>query len=128
MTSYWSIFLLILIYIGSSSAQDKSISFQTISVNSFFELVENDSVVILDVRTANEFKQGAIPTAINYDFYQTSFSDSLKNLNRTIPIVVYCKVGYRSKKSSEILTKLGFTSIYNLKGGYDAWLKSRNIE
>lgn len=66
-----------------------------------------------------EFREGRINTAINIPLY-----DIERNIKRVVPnydskIIVYCQSGSRSKKACKILEKLGYTNLYNLKGGLD---------
>jgi phage shock protein E len=49
------------------------------------------------------------------------FRERVANLDRARPYVVYCKKGVRGAKAMEILKRAGFTRVYNLSGGYDAW-------
>jgi sulfur-carrier protein adenylyltransferase/sulfurtransferase len=44
-------------------------------------------------------------------------------LNRDKDIVIYCKMGGRSRQAVEILLGLGFTRVRNLVGGIDAWAR-----
>jgi len=76
---------------------------------------------LVDVRTPNEYKSGHITNAININYYDQDFSAQISKLNKSKPIYVYCRSGVRSKYSSQILKKLGFKKIYNLKGGILNW-------
>jgi rhodanese-related sulfurtransferase len=42
-------------------------------------------------------------------------------LDKKNPIYLYCRSGNRSKKSADILIKLGFSEVYDLKGGFVEW-------
>jgi len=88
---------------------------------SFIE--KNSDALIVDVRTAAEFKEGYIEGAININFYDSDFGEKLKRLDNQRPVLVYCAGGVRSSKASETLEKLGFENIHDLKGGFSAWTK-----
>ena len=45
----------------------------------------------------------------------------ISNLNKKIPYLIYCKSGNRSGKASAIMDSLGFSKIYDLKGGFSKW-------
>ncbi|MUP47438.1 rhodanese-like domain-containing protein [Gramella sp. BOM4] len=78
-----------------------------------------DEVQLLDVRTPEEFKQGAIENAINLDFFSRStFLKGLEKLDKSKPVYVYCHSGGRSQKAARIMKEMGFTRIFDLKGGY----------
>ena len=105
-------------------------------IDSFYELVSYDiyknkistkDALVFDVRTTEEFNLGHIKGSINIDFYDEKlFVDFKKKINKTKPIYIYCRSGNRSKKSSEILKKIGFVKVYDLLGGYKNWIKNSN--
>lgn len=84
-------------------------------------LADNDSVVVLDVRTPAEFDAGHIDGAVNIDFQGTGFAAKLAELDRAVPYLVHCKSGGRSTKALEQFRKLGFATVYHLDGGFTAW-------
>jgi len=83
--------------------------------------VLNNDIQLVDVRTPNEFKSGHINKSVNINYYDQDFSTQIGKLDKSKPIYVYCRSGVRSKYSSEILKKLGFKTVYNLKGGILNW-------
>ncbi|MEO8666131.1 MAG: rhodanese-like domain-containing protein [Ignavibacteria bacterium] len=82
---------------------------------------QSDTLVVLDVRTAKEFESGHIKDAVNIDFYDADFKDSLSKLDKNKTYFVYCKLGGRSNSACSILSELGFEKLYNLKGGIVDW-------
>ena len=108
----------------------------TQEIDSFYELVSYDiyknkistkDALVFDVRTTEEFNLGHIKDSINIDFYDEKlFVDFFEKVNKTKPIYIYCRSGNRSKKSSEILKKIGFVKVYDLLGGYKNWIKNSN--
>ncbi len=95
--------------------------FETTNVNDFASRIEAPDVVLLDVRTAEEFDEGHIPNAINIDVKQDGFIEKAKS---TLPadktIAVYCRSGKRSANAAGMLAKEGF-KVVNLEGGVMAW-------
>ncbi|MBS1490527.1 MAG: rhodanese-like domain-containing protein [Bacteroidetes bacterium] len=77
--------------------------------------------IILDVRTAEEFKEGHLPGAQQLDVHQKDFKEKAAKLDKSKPLFVYCLGGVRSKSASSILSNLGFSTIYNLEGGIQSW-------
>ena len=79
-----------------------------------------DSVILLDVRTIQEFETSHIPgaTFIDYDSFRKS---DVKNLSKDAHVIVYCAVGYRSERIGEKLQKMGFQNVDNLYGGIFDW-------
>ena len=80
-------------------------------------------VIVIDIRTDREFKEGNIKTSFNLDFQKREFIDSLESLNKEKEYLIYCASGNRSLKASHIMKSLGFKTIYNYKKGYKDWIK-----
>lgn len=103
---------------------------ETISADALLaQQSQNKTLVILDVRTTDEFLQGHVPGAINI-----SHDELEKKLNtlmpyRSQPIVVYCRSGRRAKLAIDMLEKAGFEKIYHLAGDMNQWqAENRPIE
>lgn len=77
--------------------------------------------ILLDVRTPKEFEAGHLSNATNIDYKNDNFETQLNKLDKTKTYFVYCKSGVRSENAAEIMEELGFTQVYNLDGGIDAW-------
>ncbi|MEL6720918.1 MAG: rhodanese-like domain-containing protein, partial [Bacteroidota bacterium] len=93
----------------------------------FSEKLNNLSdVQLVDVRTPEEFANGAIENAVNINFYDESFGEAIAKLDKSKPIMVYCQAGTEGGRSGQTLDKLkelGFEEIYELAGGYGGWSK-----
>jgi len=76
------------------------------------------------VRTPGEVEDGHIPSMINIDYYGNDFESNVSTLDKDAAICVYCRSGKRSASSATILHKQGFTKVYNLLGGFNAWKSS----
>lgn len=77
--------------------------------------------VLLDVRTASEFKGGHIKGARNLDVTSTAFSKGIGSLSKEKPLLVYCRSGHRSGMALAQLKAQGFTQVRHLAGGISAW-------
>ena len=89
----------------------------------------DENVILLDVRTPQEFEQGHIKGAINVDVRDKDFKENaakvLKfNPDRVAPTVaVYCRSGVRSVNAANILLKEGYAKkVYNLEKGINGWM------
>lgn len=82
-------------------------------------LFDDENAILLDVRSKQEYKEGHLDYAINIPLYdlETNIYNKLTDKNQTI--IVYCQTGNRSKKAFNILSKNGYTNIYNIQGGLD---------
>ncbi|WP_367275150.1 rhodanese-like domain-containing protein [uncultured Maribacter sp.] len=50
-----------------------------------------------------------------------NFNAYFEKVNKEKPVFVYCRSGARSQKAARKLLKMGFTQVYDLKGGYTSW-------
>lgn len=82
---------------------------------------QDTSMVILDVRTPEEFAAGHVPGAINipYTHLPARISEVADAADKDI--VLYCTVGVRAEKGAERLRENGFTKLLHLDGDMKAW-------
>jgi rhodanese-related sulfurtransferase len=73
---------------------------------------------ILDVRTPEEFREGAVKGAKNINLYNPSFQTELNKLDKKGIYLIYCRSGARSKTALEIMQMLGFETVYELDNGF----------
>lgn len=66
---------------------------------------------LIDVRTAEEFESGYIPTAINIPY--DVIAENLPTEDRDALIIVYCRSGARASRAKQTLEELGYTNIIN---------------
>lgn len=84
--------------------------------------VSGKKVQLVDVRTAREYRSGHIKNALNIDFFDAAnFNKSFGKLDKNKPVYLYCRSGARSKNAARKLLAMGFSEIYDLKGGYQRW-------
>ena len=82
--------------------------------------VEAD-VVVLDVRTPEEFAEGHLANAINIDFQSGNFANEISKLDKGTTYAVYCRSGNRSGQAVKVMADLGFTDLYDMDGGVIDW-------
>lgn len=92
-----------------------------ISLKEMQELSKLEGMQLVDVRTPTEYADGHIANAENIDFWSLNFDEKIKTLDKSKPIIVYCKSGGRSAKCAAKLKAKGFKKIYDLKGGFSKW-------
>lgn len=76
---------------------------------------------ILDVRDQDEWEEGHIRGATHIPYY--SIEQHMKELDSSRPLAVLCASGQRSSLACSILQRHGFTGLFNVEGGMDAWKK-----
>ncbi len=83
------------------------------------KLEENFKPFLLDVRESHEFEYAHIEGSQLIQMNQVS--NQMSSLNATADCVVICHHGIRSQHVADFLDQSGFTNIYNLQGGIEAW-------
>jgi glyoxylase-like metal-dependent hydrolase (beta-lactamase superfamily II)/rhodanese-related sulfurtransferase len=78
-----------------------------------------DQVTVVDVRRKPEWEEGHIPGARLIPLHE--LQARLGELDRSRPIAVHCKSGYRSSIASSLIERGGFEDVMNLTGGFDGW-------
>lgn len=75
------------------------------------------NVILLDVRSHQEYEEGHLEGAINIPTYELYRNAPKLIPNRDSIIIAYCTVGLRSENAIKILRKMGYTNLYHLEGG-----------
>jgi len=118
MKNFSFIATILLIFSSCDNSVDK---FEILDYMEFKNQIVNN-VQLIDVRTSEEFNAGHIEGAINIDFKNEEvFYQSFQRLDKKNPVYVYCRSGNRSKKSADKLLEMGFSKVFDLKGGYIDW-------
>lgn len=87
------------------------------------DLLKNNNVNIVDIRSIENYNNNHIPNAINIPF-EKLISNPNEYLNKNIMYYIYCQRGVTSKKTCEILIKMGYR-VTNISGGYEEWLLTK---
>ncbi len=77
--------------------------------------------VILDVREDTEWNDHHIPGAIHIPLGQLNARLSELEAYKNSALITQCRAGNRSRKAQALLKSAGFSNIYNLEGGIEAW-------
>jgi len=97
-----------------------------VSAIKFSEIISNDkSVIIIDVRTPDEFNKGHLKNSLNVNWFDENFDENLNIFSKDLPVMVYCLSGGRSSKANERIKSLGFKNVYELDGGILEWRKNK---
>jgi len=78
-------------------------------------------VVLLDVREADEYEQGAIPGAVHLPRGFLEFQVEGRIPDKSAHVVVYCAAGVRSAFAAKTMTDLGYEDAVSLAGGFNRW-------
>ena len=80
--------------------------------------LQRDDVVLLDVRTAQEYAEGALPGATRIETKDLAARIASVAPDKKAPVVVYCRSGRRSSAAQDLLRELGYRQVINA-GGYE---------
>ena len=109
---------------GGAVAQERAqaaVQIKNFKVEQFKELLKDTSVVLLDVRTPQEFAQGHIEGAMNIDVKDSLFVQNvLAGIPKGAKVAVYCRSGRRSMDAAGKMCAQGY-EVVNLQGGILAW-------
>jgi phage shock protein E len=79
------------------------------------------SLLVLDVRTPEEFAAGHLPGAINIPHTELAARVAELEGSRDGDIVVYCRTGKRAAAALDVLEQSGFKRLFHLQGDYTRW-------
>ena len=114
-----SVFAFVLLVSCNSSAQN---GIETIPPKEFAEKLKADpGAQLIDVRTPEEYAGEHLDKAANINWNGDNFEKEVTKLDKSKPVFVYCKVGGRSGQAANKLHELGFSHVYDLKGGIMKW-------
>ncbi len=112
--------LIILLIVNIYS--EKYRKYQVVDTNGAVSLMDDDELIILDVREEKERTAGFLTNDLNIPMGQVKAK--MDSLDKSKNILVYCKSGTRSDRIADILSKNDFQKVSSLKGGFNAWLKA----
>lgn len=118
------IFLIIVLSLSVFALAEENI-FTNISANQAERLLKDKNIVVLDIRTKEEFDAGYIKGAVNIDYYKPDFKSKLNTLDKNKTYFVYCRSGRRSGNAEQIFVELGFKKVYNLEKGINEWIANK---
>jgi len=112
------VLVLFLITAATLAAQRKiEVNSKTVSTM----LQKDPKLIVLDVRTPEEYKDGHIPGAINLDIRQADTFNKLDKLNRNAKYIVYCRTNHRSGMAVDHMMQSGFKNVYQMMDGFPGW-------
>jgi rhodanese-related sulfurtransferase len=81
-------------------------------------------LILLDVRTADEFNTAHLPGAINIPRGLIEWVTPRTITDTDIPIYAYCRTGARSAFVTDRLTKMGYTNVTNIYDAFKGWVEA----
>lgn len=84
-------------------------------------LMNQGSILVLDVRDGADFASGHLPRARHIPLRELSKRVEEIGKFKDKPVIVTCRGGSRAAAAARLLKRAGFTTVYQLKGGVAAW-------
>ncbi|MFZ6751828.1 rhodanese-like domain-containing protein [Undibacterium sp. Dicai25W] len=85
------------------------------------QYMNQGKTLVLDVRNAEEFAAGHLPNAKNIPL--ADLNNRIKEIEKSknTVVITVCAQGVRSANAAASLSKAGFTQVFSLEGGTEAW-------
>jgi rhodanese-related sulfurtransferase len=99
-------------------------SYESLLAEQVPELLQQAELVVLDTRDPHSFAQGHLPNAKPAD--DANMVRLIRDKHKARPVLVYCYHGNSSRDLCRLLGGFGYTQVYNLEGGWQAWASYRD--
>lgn len=100
------------------------LTYTTVDVRQAHDALSTDSdAIIVDVRTEQEWATTGVPTGATL-ITLDQIPQRANELPKNQPVYLICNSGNRSQVAAQALIDLGFTSVYNVDGGIQDWLRA----
>jgi len=115
------VFILMLASFSNVEAQKKQLNSPEIKE----VLKNNKSIIILDVRTAEEFAAGHLKGARNIDIRMQDAYSKIDKLNPNATYLVYCRTNHRSGMAVDYMMQKRFKTVYQMMDGFPGWAANK---
>ena len=89
------------------------------------KLENNENIVILDCRSETEYELGHLQYSRNVPRGKLEFIAAFGKLGDTdATYVIYCRIDGRGALAAATMTRMGYTDVKYLSGGFKAWVES----
>jgi rhodanese-related sulfurtransferase len=105
---YLSIICVALGATGCLNKQNVTSEIQLVSAQEMLDIIEQEDVQLVDVRTPQEYNEGHIVNSQNIDYSSPNFDEEVKQLDKTKPVILYCKSGGRSADCAKKIKRSRF--------------------
>lgn len=96
-----------------------------VTIDEAQKLLQTDpKIVVIDVRTADEFQAGHIAGAKNLNIMDADFAKQIAALDKDTAYLVHCAAGGRSARACAVPEVLKLKTVYHMNEGFKAWEKA----
>ncbi len=100
-------------------------SVQAIDIEHAKILIDEQSVTVADIRDPQSYDAAHIEDAIQIN--DSNVQEFVTNSDKTKPLLVYCYHGHSSQSAAEYFATVGFTEVYSMDGGFEAWRMKESL-
>ena len=102
---------------GCATTSSAAAGVTEVDAQGFLAAAAQPGVVVVDVRSPEEFASGHLPGALNINVEADDFADRIAQLDPATQTLVYCRSGRRSTIAAGLMSEAGFTNIVNFSSG-----------
>lgn len=127
--NHWELFLALSVILGMLVATSMGAGLagiRQIDPAGAIQLINHQGAVVLDIRDPEEYRQGHVLNSVHIPLAQLRNNAKPLQKHRSKAIITVCRSGARSLQAGRVLRQHGFETVYNLKGGIQAW-RSANL-
>ena len=119
-----SIFVVLTVALVYTEVARLFVGYKTVSPAQLTDLINRESALLVDVSAIAEFDKGHILGAKHVAMSQFDPENKLLAKARELPVAVVCRTGQSSSEATKRLHKAGFTRVYWLNDGLNAWIQA----
>jgi rhodanese-related sulfurtransferase len=119
-----SIFVVLTVALVYTEVARLFVGYKTVSPAQLTELINRESALMVDVSAIAEFEKGHILGAKHVAMSQFDPENKLLAKAKELPVAVVCRTGQSSSEAAKRLHKAGFTRVYWLNDGLNAWIQA----
>ena len=119
-----SIFVVLTVALVYTEVARLFVGYKTVSPAQLTELINRESALLVDVSAIAEFEKGHILGAKHVAMSQFDPENKLLAKAKELPVAVVCRTGQSSSEAAKRLHKAGFTRVYWLNDGLNAWIQA----
>ena len=119
-----SIFVVLTVALVYTEVARLFVGYKTVSPAQLTDLINRESALLVDVSAIAEFEKGHILGAKHVAMSQFDPESKLLAKAKELPVAVVCRTGQSSSEAAKRLHKAGFTRVYWLNDGLNAWIQA----
>lgn len=97
----------------------KMATFSHLSVDEVNSKRHDENIIVIDIRDSEAYQAGHIPGAVHFD--KNELNTFMQNTDKKQAIIFYCYRGISCQTVAQYFSEQGFTEIYSMDGGFEAW-------